>query len=96
MALVLGMNLQKDNEIWLNDLLVTVDRIISPTQTELTVHGQYMTEKKVINTADFVNVTNEVKMMLGVDTNREGFCRVLVEAPRRIKVERGRRKGGGE
>lgn len=96
MALVLGMNLQKDNEIWLDDLKVTVDKILSPTQTQITVHGEFMTEQKVIDSSSFKNVTNHVKMMLGTDTNRDGFVRVLVEAPRRIKVERGLRRNGEE
>lgn len=96
MALVLGMNLNVDNEIWLNDLLVTVDKILSPTQTQITVHGEFMTEQKVINTSAFVMVTTQVKMMLGTDTNRDGFCRVLVEAPRSIKVDRGKKRNGEE
>jgi len=40
----------------------------------------------------FVAVTTNVKMMLGTDTNRDGFCRVLVEAPRSITINRGQKK----
>ncbi|MGY5853604.1 MAG: hypothetical protein RTU92_08580 [Candidatus Thorarchaeota archaeon] len=96
MALVLGMNLNVDNEIWLNNLKVTIDKIMSPNESQITVHGAFMTEKKVINTSAFVPVTNQVKMMLGTDTNRDGFCRVLVEAPRSVKVDRGKKKHAEE
>lgn len=94
MALVLGMNLEKDNEIWLDDLKITLDQIMNLTQTAITVHGKFMTEKKVINTLGMTNVTPNVGMMLGTDTNVDGFCRVLVEAPRRIKVDRGAKRNG--
>lgn len=96
MALVLGMNLNGDNEIWLNDLLVTIDRIKSPSQTEITVHRACIDEKKTINTQEFINVTPQVKMMLGTETNRDGFCRVLVEAPKSIKIDRGKKRNDGE
>lgn len=92
MALVLGMNLEKDNEIWVGDLLITLDKILNPTQTQITIHGRFMTEQKVINNMNYVVITTDVKMMLGTDTNRDGFCRVLVEAPRSITIDRGQKK----
>lgn len=92
MALVLGMNLEKDNEIWIEDLLVTIDKILNTKQTQITVHGKYMTQQKIINDMRYTPVTTDVKMMLGTDTNRDGFCRVLVEAPRSITIERGQKK----
>ncbi len=95
MALVLGMNLEKDNEIWIEDLLVTIDKILNTKQTQITVHGKYMTQQKVINNLKYTPVTTDVKMMLGTDTNRDGFCRVLVEAPRSITIERGQKKHNG-
>jgi len=96
MALVLGMNLEKDNEIWLDNLKITLDRIMNPNETAITVHGKYMTEKKVINTKGMTHVTTSpvVGMMLGTDTNVDGFCRVLVEAPRKVKVDRGAKRKG--
>ena len=96
MALVLGMNLDKDNEIWLNDLKVTVDKIVDATQAKITVHGEFMTQQMVLNTRQYQPVTNQVRMMLGTDTNRDGFVRVLVEAPRSVKVDRGLRRHDGE
>lgn len=95
MALVLGMNLEKDNEIWVGDLLITLDKILNPTQTQITVHGKYMTSQMVINTMRYIPVTTDVKMMLGTDTNRDGFCRVLVDAPRSISIDRGQKKRNG-
>jgi len=92
MALVLGMNLEKDNEIWVGDLLITLDKILNPKQTAITVHGKYLTSHMIINDMRFVAVTTNVKMMLGTDTNRDGFCRVLVEAPRSITINRGQKK----
>lgn len=92
MALVLGMNLEKDNEIWIEDLLVTIDKILNPKQTQITVHGKYMTQQLVINDLQYIPVTTDVKMMLGTDTNRDGFCRVLVDAPRNISIDRGQKK----
>ncbi len=91
MALVLGMNLDKDNEIWLNDLKITIDQIKSPTKTLITAHGKSLINKFEINTEVYVEVAPQVKMMLGTDTNRDNFCRVLVEAPQNIRVERGQR-----
>jgi len=95
MALVLGMNLEKDNEIWVGDLLITIDKILNPKQTQITVHGRYMTQQLVINDLKYVAVTTDVKMMLGTDTNRDGFCRVLVDAPRSITIDRGQKKRNG-
>jgi hypothetical protein len=92
MALVLGMNLEKDNEIWIEDLLITIDKILNPKQTQITVHGKYMTQQLVINDLRYIPVTTDVKMMLGTDTNRDGFCRVLVDAPRHISIDRGQKK----
>ncbi len=92
MALVLGMNLEKDNEIWIEDLLITIDKILNPKQTQITVHGKYMTQQLVINDLKYIPVTTDVKMMLGTDTNRDGFCRVLVDAPRNISIDRGQKK----
>lgn len=95
MALVLGMNLEKDNEIWVGDLLITLDKILNPKQTQITIHGRYMTQQVIINDARYTTVTTDVKMMLGTDTNRDGFCRVLVEAPRSISIDRGQKKKQG-
>jgi hypothetical protein len=92
MALVLGMYLDKDNEIWLNDLKVTIDSIESVTRTKITVHDKFMPKKMEIDTNDWRQVTNNVRMMLGNDTNRDQFCRVLVEAPKNIKVDRGAKR----
>jgi hypothetical protein len=89
MALVLGMNLEKDNEMWVDDLKVTLDRIMNPDETAITVHGKFMTEKKVISTKGMTTIIPSVGMMLGTDTNIDGFCRVLVDAPKRIAIDRG-------
>lgn len=92
MALVLGMNLEKDNEIWVGDLLITLDKILNTKQTQITIHGKYLIQQVVINDTKYTTVANNVKMMLGTDTNRDGFCRVLVEAPRSISIDRGQKK----
>jgi len=92
MALVLGMNLDKDNEIWVGDLLITIDKILNPKQTAITVHGKYLTSQMVINDMRYIPVTTDVKMMLGTDTNKDGFVRVLVDAPRSIPIDRGQKK----
>jgi len=92
MALVLGMNLKKDNEIWVEDLLITLDKILNLKQTQITVHGKYITSQLVINDMRYIPVTTDVKMMLGTDTNIDGFCRVLVDAPRSITILRGQKK----
>ena len=94
MPLVLGMNLDKDNEIWIDDLRITLDKIKSPTQTDITIHGEYVIEKKVINSHGWMDITHNAKMKLGTDTNRDGFCRVLVDAPKSVKIERGLLRNG--
>lgn len=92
MALVLGMNLEKDNEIWIGDLKVTLERIMNPDETAITIHGKFMTEKKVISTRGPIQIIQGVTMQLGTDTNVDGFCRVLVVAPRKVQVDRGARR----
>lgn len=92
MALVLGMNLDKDNEIWIDDLKITIDQILSVTRSKITIHDPYMIKKMEINTNDFVNIVGEVFMMLGTDTNKDNFCRVLVKAPKNIKINRGEKR----
>lgn len=92
MALVLGMDVNKDNEIFIDELRVTVDRVLSPTQVQITVHGDYMEEQKILNNIQYVNVTPNVQMMLGLTVTKQGFCRVMVEAPRNITILRGKLK----
>ena len=91
MALVLGMKLEKDNEIWLNDTLVTLDMIKSPSKTNITVHTKTMDHSFTIDNRNFQEIAPSVFMMLGNDTNKDNFCRVLVKAPKNIRVERGAR-----
>ncbi len=89
MPLVLGMNLEKDNEVYLDDLRVTIDRILNPTQIQITVHGEYMVEQKVVNDLMYCPVHGKTEMMLGKNTNKNGFVRLLVQAPQSVKIKRG-------
>jgi hypothetical protein len=91
MPLVLGMKLDKDNEIWINDTKVTLDLIKSPSKTNITVHTKTMDHKFTIDNQGFQEIAPNVKMMLGEDTNKDEFCRVLVDAPKSIRIERGAR-----
>jgi len=91
MALVLGMQLEKDNEIYLNDLRIEVDGFLPPDQAQITVHGDYMTEKLILSEHRMSEVIPGVSMMLSKGVNNHKYCRILVEAPRSVKVERGAR-----
>lgn len=92
MALVLGMQLESDNEIYLNDLRVTIDKLIGKNQAHITVHGICLDEGKVINNEQYTNITSNVKMMLGLPEDVPNFCKVLVDAPRNVKILRGKLK----
>lgn len=93
MALVLGVYVEQDNRIFLDELLVTIDDVISKSQAKITIHGEFIEEQKVLNDKSYTQVTNKVKMMLGLfNSHDKGFCKVLVEAPRNISVLRGKLK----
>lgn len=92
MALVLGMEVDNDNEIYLGELRVTVDEIISKSEVKITVHGDYMTEHLVLNNNNFTDIIPKVRMMLGKGEDVAGFCRVMIEAPKQIHILRGKLK----
>lgn len=86
MPLVIGVRIEVNNEIMIGDTLVTIDKRIGKRQAQITVHGKCMLEEKIINTDELVNIMGSVKMGLGANTNRGGLIRVLVQAPRSIKI----------
>jgi len=50
-----------------------------------------MDHKFTIDTSGFQEIAPNVKMMLGNNTNKDDFCRVFVDAPKNIRIERGER-----
>lgn len=86
MALVIGVRIHINNQIFIGGTKVTVDKTVGYRQAQITVHGACLIEKKLINVDEMTTIMNQVKMGLAKDTNRKGLVRVLVDAPRSIDI----------
>ncbi len=89
MALVLGINLEHNNEVFIDGTRVTVDKIIDGHRTQITVHGKFMNEQKVIDDDNLLPIMgNRVKIGLGTDTNRGKLVRLVIDAPKDITINK--------
>ena len=96
MALVLGINIDKDNRVFIGPHMLTVDMIKSATAAQVTLHTAAMDYVYTLTTTEFTELTGMVGVSVGLgkDTNRGGLVRLLVDAPKNIAIERGSRQDG--
>ena len=89
MALVLSINMQQNNEVFIDNTRVTVDKIVSAKKAQITVHGDFMNEQMIIDDDKLSPIMkNRVMIGLGTDTNRGSLVRLVIEAPKSIKIEK--------
>lgn len=89
MALVIGLNIDIDNRIRVGKTLITVNKIIDKSSAEITINGDFLTENKIINDSSMIRIMDRVNMGIGLNSNKGSFCRVLIEAPKSIKITTG-------
>jgi len=90
-GLVIGVELNKNNEIYLDDIKVVVNNLVDNATSRITVYEGEQKNSMLINTCKMKYVTSNCKMMLSNPNleSRNGFCRISIDAPKSVRILRG-------
>ncbi len=91
MSYVLGVNLLKDNRVFIGDTMVTVEQIRSRSVSTIKVHGAGMDYEYDLNDREMQEIKPfpNVKMGLGLDANNGNYVKLLIDAPRSVEITYG-------
>ncbi len=87
MALVLALSTEKG--MYIDDILVSVDQILSTSKFKLKVHGKAMDAIYTVDSKMDVEILPNVKVRSGINKAKAAnSVRILIDAPRRMRILR--------